>query len=665
MALCLPLLAIAITALMPKNYKIGWLATCFIGLSFLISCYTLLATYHGHVLHSRYLWFYLSNRPFFLGIYIDAIAAAMLCVVTFLSFWVYLYSSPYMPQGSASKRYFILLNLFVGAMLWLVMANNLIGMFIAWEVMGLASYLIIGFWYQESSSAQASTKAWLVSKLGSVLLLVGCIIIGHELGSFDLPIASQISPDVYASNPWLSIAGLCILGGVFTKSAQLPFFDWLPSAMTAPTPASALLHAATLVSAGIYVLLRISPILTTDLLTILTIVGSMSAFMGAYAALGQQDLKRMLAYSTISQLGYVILGIGMQATGAALLHLLAHAFLKACLFLCAGAISFFLGSTQPQKNQTDGISTMGGLAKIMPLVSIAYLVASLSLVGFPGFIGTVSKKTILAYSLSWAIKYAYASYYLSYLVPALAFTASLLTIVYIANSWLMIFMGKPRWQQNTLESLATNSYKPAIPWAMQLSIVVLGLGSFSLPDKFLIPSLGSQTLLPGIIPLVASESPFISQAIQKATTILASALLVLGGAILFVRQQPWVTNLATRFPTMYQVSLQGWYLPTITNQITRKFLLMSHFVLQIEQKVLGRFISYLATSYIVWGYIVAWLDRCLIEGGIKLIAWMLDWLSNLYANLQKGNLQHYFWWTCIGTALLIVCWWLYSRPHFL
>lgn len=649
----------------PRSRNLSWLAALLMLLTFGLCSCSLVATYNGACFHSCSTWFRIQAEPspriFSLGIYVDFVAATMLCLVSLISFVVYLYSIPYLKRDLGVQRYFALLSFFVGAMLWLVVADSFLGIFVGWELVGFASYLLIGFWYQQVEAAQASTMAWLINKLGSVLFLVGLLLIGSELGSLSLVMLPSVMPAMHYSGSWLTVAGICLLGGVFTKSAQLPFFSWLPRAMAAPTPASALLHAATLVGAGVYLLARATLILSAELLTIVALIGSMTAFMGAYAALAQQHIKRMLAYSTISQLGYVMMAIGVQAAGAGLFHLVMHAFFKACLFLCAGAISYYLGQQGIVGSATQTMRNMGGLGQAIPWIFGPYLIAALALVGMPGFSGFASKEAIMAYTLGWAMEHAQTSHCLSYVVTVLGFATSLLTVIYMGRSCFLIFVRAPQWKCRPALG-STRLPSNTLPLLMQLSIMALALCSLGLYHNPLSFNFNRNWLLQRLEAALAGSSTIpsltMSQSTQHAAASISIAVLLVGMLVLAISLYLAPARLHERFQRLAHLSLYGWYLAAITGLVARQLLGLSRLVAKLEQRLMYGVINCLAISYVVIGNIIAWLDSKLVGGMIYLIASVLRWLGRLYGCIQNGNLQRYILWTCIGAGFFLV-WWLY------
>jgi len=441
----LPLLSwIGLTLLRKKNPPIAiWFVTLVMGIATCLCCYIFSTTWGGSVFHNRLTWFSIkagsTDLQFSAGIYLDPIAALLLSITTLIASLIYLYSISYMQKGYSIYRYFTFLSLFMMVILGLFLTDNLLILFVFWELVGFSSYLLIGFRYQRESTTKASQKAFLINKLGDIGFLVGLLILWSELGTFDLV---QLRAMVYTmadfnTSGWITVAGLCLFWGIIAKSAQFPLFNWLPKAMVALTPVSALLHAATMVIAGVYVLARIYTLLDTHVLTVIAFTGGITAFMGAYAALTQHNIKQVLAYSTISQLGYMMMAMGVGAYGVGLLHLTMHAFFKACLFLCAGAVILFMHRQGNNKLDVQDMRHMGGLRKVMPLIFYAYLIAALALVGVPFFSGSLSKEAILTSALSWAQLRSDTSHYFFYLIPILGFSASFLTVVYIGRQWIL------------------------------------------------------------------------------------------------------------------------------------------------------------------------------------------------------------------------------------
>jgi len=419
------------------------------------------------------LWFHLPTAgPFphgfslVMGTLVDPLSALMLIVVTVVGFLVMLYSIGYMHQDRGLPRYYAELSLFLASMSALVLANNLLEFFLFWELVGLCSYFLIGFYYEKPSAASAAKEAFLVTRVGDVMFLLGIFIF------FDLYAGS--GPGGWAANGFVfvhngtpfvpigtgngtlrTVAGIMILGGAAGKSAQFPLHVWLPDAMEGPTTVSALIHAATMVAAGVYLLAITSVFLGFTSLDDLLIVaiGGFTAFFAATMAVVHPDIKRVIAYSTISQLGYMVLAIGAGFTMVGLYHLFTHAFFKALLFLAAGAVIHAVG--------TQDLFKMGGLRKTMPLTAAAFAVGGLALAGVPPFAGFWSKDDILG--SVYSVLGAHPAYWPFFV---LAFAGVFLTAYYIFRAWFLAFSGdRPR------DATLGHGHEP--PWTMQVPLVVL------------------------------------------------------------------------------------------------------------------------------------------------------------------------------------------------
>jgi NADH-quinone oxidoreductase subunit L len=358
---------------------------------------------HGGITQTVYTWLQVGTFKAELAFRLDTLSAVMILIVTFVGGWIHIYSTGYMAHDPGYARYFGYLNLFTGAMLILVLAANLPVMFIGWEGVGLCSFLLIGFWYEKEEFANAGRKAFVVNRIGDFCFLLGMFLLywaAKSLDFADLKDAARVGP-VYVQSFWGSerlaaAAGVLLFIGACGKSAQLPLFVWLPDAMAGPTPVSALIHAATMVTAGVYMVCRLSFLYTTSTTAMIVIstVGLLTALSAAFMAFAQTDLKKVLAYSTVSQLGFMFVAAGTGNWVAAIFHLGTHAFFKACLFLGAGSVMHAMehgGSATP-----GDITTMGGLRKHLPITRITFAISCLAIAGIFPFSGFFSKDEILA-----------------------------------------------------------------------------------------------------------------------------------------------------------------------------------------------------------------------------------------------------------------------------
>jgi NADH-quinone oxidoreductase subunit L len=371
-----------------------------------------------------------------MGIVIDNLTAIMLAMVTLISLLVHLYSTGYMAGDKNYGRYYAFLGIFTFSMLGIVLSDNLFSIYIFWELVGLSSYLLIGFFFEKDSAADAQKKAFLANRVGDIGMWLGILILYSQFHTFSFTeIYANLAAGKFAlSNAWLTAAGLLLFMGCVGKSAQFPLHIWLPDAMEGPTPVSALIHAATMVAAGVYFVARIFVVLTPDALHVIAFIGAVTAFMAATIAITQNDIKRVLAYSTVSQLGYMVLGLGVGAYSAALFHLVTHAFFKACLFLGSGAIIHAMHHEQDMR-------WMGGLRKHMPWTFATFTLATLALAGLPLTSGFMSKDAILAGAIGFATAEGGGVYYL---IPVLGFFSAMLTAFYMGRQIWLVFFGESR-----------------------------------------------------------------------------------------------------------------------------------------------------------------------------------------------------------------------------
>ncbi len=390
----------------------------------------------------NFTWIDLGNVPgvgplqIKMGVVIDNLTAIMLAMVNLISLLVHLYSTGYMAGDKNYGRYFAYLGIFTFSMLGIVLSDNLFSIYIFWELVGLSSYLLIGFFFEKDSAANAQKKAFLANRVGDIGMWLGILILYSQFHTFGF---SEIYANLAAgkftlSNAWLTASGILLFMGCVGKSAQFPLHIWLPDAMEGPTPVSALIHAATMVAAGVYFVARIFVLLTPDALHVIAFVGAFTAFMAATIAITQNDIKRVLAYSTVSQLGYMVLGLGVGAYSAALFHLVTHAFFKACLFLGSGAIIHAMHHEQDMR-------WMGGLRKHMPWTFATFTLATLALAGLPLTSGFMSKDAILAGALGFATVEGGGIYYL---IPVLGFFSAMLTAFYMGRQIWLVFFGESR-----------------------------------------------------------------------------------------------------------------------------------------------------------------------------------------------------------------------------
>src|SRR5690349_6837624 len=384
--------------------------------SFIISAMTLNSVVNDGARFNAtiYEWMTVGGLKMEVGFLVDGLTAMMMCVVTFVSLMVHIYTIGYMQEDPGYQRFFSYISLFTFSMLMLVMSNNFLQLFFGWEAVGLVSYLLIGFWYTRPTAIYANLKAFLVNRVGDFGFLLGIGLVLVYFGTLDYAAVFAQAPNVAAEtieitsgSPWSILTVICILlfVGAMGKSAQFPLHVWLPDSMEGPTPISALIHAATMVTAGIFMVARMSPLfeLTETALSVVLVIGGITTLFMALVAIVQYDIKRVVAYSTLSQLGYMTVALGASAYPAAIFHLMTHAFFKAVLFLGAGSVIIAMHHEQDMRK-------MGGLAKYTPITAITSWIGTLALVGTPFFAGFYSKDTIIDAvhdSHRWGSTYAY------------------------------------------------------------------------------------------------------------------------------------------------------------------------------------------------------------------------------------------------------------------
>ncbi len=483
--LLLPLAAFTVMIFTGKRLprQGDWLSTSAIGAALVLACtvlYGKLTLYGAETLSFNFTWVDFRGVPgigplrIVLGIAVDNLTAVMLVVVTLISTLVHLFSIGYMKGDVRYARYFAFLGLFSFSMLVIVLANNLFLLYVGWELVGICSYLLIGHWYEKKSASSAAIKAFVVNRVGDLGFFIGIAILYMTFRTFSLPaifdgIKSGVLP--FGSQWWLTAAGVLLFCGAVGKSAQFPLHVWLPDAMEGPTPVSALIHAATMVAAGVYLVARLFPLMTSGALLVIAYIGAVTAFIAATIAIAQNDIKKVLAYSTISQLGYMIMALGVGAYSAGFFHLVTHAMFKAGLFLGSGSVIHAMHNALHHANDhgTDAqdIRNMGGLRKKMPVTFWTFVVYTLAISGVPFTSGFLSKDEILAGTL------AFGSLTGHFIIPVIGFLVAGLTAFYMFRLVILTFMGEHR-DAGRLDNLHES------PLVMTLPLVVLAVFSISI-----------------------------------------------------------------------------------------------------------------------------------------------------------------------------------------
>ena len=468
-------------------------------------------------------WFRAGVFEVSFGLYLDGLALSMLLVITGVGSLIHWYASGYMWQDPDYQRFFAYMNLFVAAMLVLVLADNLVLLFLGWEGVGLCSFLLIGFWHQDPANGYAARKAFVVTRVGDTAFAIGLFLLYRELGTLDLPTIMALAPEMFdlgGNRPTL-IAAL-LLAGALGKSAQLPLHTWLPDAMAGPTPVSALIHAATMVTAGVYLIARNHSIFlqAPNVLLAVAFIGLFTLLVSGFAALNQTDIKRVLAYSTMSQIGYMFFALGVGAWSESIFHLMTHAIFKALLFLTAGSIILALHHEQD-------IRSMGGLRRQLPIPFWCFVIGSACLVALPPTSGFFSKEAIL--NASWQLP-GYGPW-----LWAGGVLGAFITAIYTSRLLFLVFFGPQKVQPH--EPKGWQFHPPLII----LATLSLGAGWFVLPSQ-------------GALPPSPSGHP------PVWTLVVAIGLPLLGIGIayqVYVRQQ-WQGLRIAQWPLLRQFFLRGW-----------------------------------------------------------------------------------------------------------
>lgn len=566
-----------------------------------------------------------------LSIYVDSISLVLVALVSLVSMLVHLFSTEYMGSDQGKNRYFAKLGFFTFSMIGLLLADHLILLFVFWELVGLASYLLIGFWYQKEGIPTSARLAFMVNRLADVALLAGILLLnesGLNISEFN--------------KTWMFLPSLLVAIGAFGKSAQLPFSGWLTKAMVGPTPVSALIHAATMVAAGVYLLFRVSPFMHPNALLIVALIGTFTALYGGLCALMQHDIKKVLAYSTISQLGYMIIGIGVGAQDASLFHLFTHAFFKAGLFLGAGSIIHYMHHSTSVNAQD--MRNMGGLRRALPWTYRSFLVCALALAGIPLFSGFMSKEGIIVASWEWANGMATWAY----IVPDIALITALLTAFYVGRMIILVFWGESRLTEKMSE------FSESL--AVKIPLVILAIGSiwiFYNWNPFAHQSwLG--TFWTGEI---SHGSDSISMIVTFLSLLLSSVGLVLAFAF-FKPGSSYNQNYGQLSQDRLPILINGFYLTEFYQSFGKTVGKISTITFAFDRKVIDGVVHLIGIGGVVLSKVIALIDRFLVDGPINLIGYLSTLVGRLFAGFSSRDLQTQLAWLLVG-IILILSWILF------
>jgi NADH-quinone oxidoreductase subunit L len=565
----------------------GWIGSAAIGLAFLNSIAALVQLQDkpaGSRAFTSSLWDYVATAGVNvkLGILVDPLAVFMCLVVSGVSFLIHVYSVAYMGSDRGYRRYFSYLNFFVFSMLLLVLAGNFVILIVGWAFVGFASYALISFWYRRRTATYAGIKAFVINVIGDVGLVLAAIILQRDTGALDFQTVFAKAPSVYSQNEWVIVAVcLLILVGAFAKSAQLPLHTWLPDAMEGPTPVSALIHAATMVTAGVYLIARTHPLfeLAPTAADVSAAIGALTLLFAASVALVVTDVKRIIAYSTISQIGYMIVGVSIAAYSAGLFHLMTHAFFKALMFMAAGSVIGAMAGEQ-------SIDRMSGFRRAMPFTFASFLVAALALSAFPGFSGYFSKDDILAFAAERG-----GGYWILYAVGTLA---AVMTAFYAFRIIFRVFGGEPCEEAGELEQGHIHHAEPFNPATGEKEDTEVGypgpvhhIAERARPMRLamsllmLLAIVGGVLQIPGVTHVIEhfldptfSDSRFkqvdVSGGIEALALVVGAASSLTGIALawlLYVREPGSTLRLARRFHRLHSFLAGKWYFDELYDRL--------------------------------------------------------------------------------------------------
>ena len=565
----------------------------------------------GALIETVYTWARVGDFAFDIGFYFDRLSAVMALIVTGVGSLIHVYSTGYMKDDASYARYFAYLNLFLFFMLTLVLGRSLLVCFVGWEGVGLASYLLIGFWFEDPEKAHAGKKAFITNRVGDAGFLLGMFLIYHTLGTLEMDrinaaFTAETLPAVSAS-----LVGLLLFIGAMGKSAQIPLHVWLPDAMAGPTPVSALIHAATMVTAGVYLVARLNGIYlhAPEASQFITVIGAATAFFAATIAIVQTDIKKVLAYSTLSQLGFMFVALGVGAYGVAVFHLYTHAFFKACLFLGSGSVIHALSGEQD-------IRKMGGLARKIPITFVTFAIATAAIAGIPPLAGFFSKDEILWLAL------ASESGGSAVLWPVMSFTA-LLTAFYMFRLLWVTFLTPSR-MSHEAEHHVHESPLSMTSVLMVLAVLSAGGGFFHV-YHFLEPVM---TMPAENEALHHLKTPLIGVAIAIGFAGLAGAWYVCRGGLATAEGQE------ARFAGLPRL---------LTNK---------YYVDEIYEAALGRPLMWVSDRiFLGMG------DRALIDGSLHGLTAVAQRAAGRLSRVETGNLQFYVLLAVLGVIVSLAWMW--------
>ena len=612
-----PLVGALVNALFGRRtgHLAHWVAVPALGLGFVTSCLVFARVLHGETYVGQlFPWINAGAFTTAVAVQVDQLTAIMLLVVTGVGFLIHLYSAGYMHDDPSFARFFTYLNLFVFSMVMLVLAGDFLLLYVFWEAVGLCSYLLIGFWYEKKSATDAGKKAFIVNRVGDFGFGLGIMLIWTTFGTLSYGEVFSKATDAVGAGTYLAIA-LLLFTGACGKSAQLPLFTWLPDAMEGPTPVSALIHAATMVTAGVYMVARCHKLFEMAPLSleIVAWVGGLTALFAATIGLAQTDIKRVLAYSTISQLGYMFVGVGVGAYAAGIFHLVTHAFFKALLFLGAGSVIHGLHGEQDLRK-------MGGIAPRMLVTTVTFLVGAVGLAGLPPFAGFFSKDEILAatfhhegHRLLWAILLA----------------GVFLTALYTARLVLLAFFGSPRMSREQAHHIHESPAVMTLPLGV-LALLTAVAGFVGVPSSH---GTAFVRFLAPVLPFKEAEHGGVASLALAAVSVIAALAGVFVAWLAYGRGQVDASKIGVPTNPLHKLLLNKYYVDEIYDAlIVKPIYRLCLWCAQIfDVKVIDGLVNGVATAVVAWalglrrlqtGYVMNYALGMLV-GAVALVAFLL------------------------------------------
>jgi NADH-quinone oxidoreductase subunit L len=580
----------------------------------------------GRTYEANLVWAVMGGRSLQIGYQIDPLTAVMLNVVTIVGSLIFIYSIGYMHGDPRYPRFFAYMSLFAASMLTLVLANNLLLLYVGWEGVGLCSYLLIGFWFERPAAARASMKAFVTTRVGDLFMFIGILLIFFTVGSLGFPAVFEAVEGGELAGPTLTLAALLLFGGAVGKSAQIPLHVWLPDAMEGPTPVSALIHAATMVAAGVYLVARSYLLFFASpdhgALTVVAYIGGLTALMAATIGVVQTDIKRVMAYSTISQLGYMMMGLGVLGYTAGVFHLMTHAFFKALLFLAAGSVIHAM--------HTNEMPEMGGLSQVMPRTYWTMVIGALALSGIPPFAGFWSKDEILL-----------EAFHHDRVLFWIGLTGAFITAFYVFRMIFLTFAGR-------LRSAAHPHESPAV-----MTVPLMVLAGFSAVIGFVgAPWWGNP--FHHFVSFEAAEGAAFDPTLALLSTVVGLAGIFTAAVVYYWRWVPSASLRAAAGP-LYVLLVRKYYWDEFYQwAVVRPLLWMARALRVFDLYVIDGAVNAVGMVFVGLARLYRIFDLYVVDGAVNLLGWVTKTLGGALRYVQTGLPQNYLLAIALGVILLVI-----------